>query len=120
MKTGFYNIQKLTTSQLRKFYKRAMMLSYEIRCESKYTEHNRWRGYSRKYSIEDFLKMVSIKNHNVCIDRSIQHPDIEDTKHGDIGFKLHSGYDEDWHQISFYLSLSNLEKLVTEFGLEMQ
>lgn len=125
--TGFYDIKKLDTKTLKKFYKDALMLSFSVRCQSKYVEHQ-YRGESKKYSISDFFKMVSVKNHNICIDRSIQHRFLKedgtiqimpDCEVGEIAFKLNYTFDKDWHQINFHISLENLKQLTEKYGLVM-
>lgn len=128
MLTGFYNINTVQTNQLRRFFKDALMLSNFVIIESKYTEGNKWRGRDDKYTISDYMKMVSKLNHNTCVDRSIQHyikdPDgnvkiMPGCDKGEVGFKLHERYDKEWHQISFEMSLPNLKKLTENYGLEM-
>lgn len=119
MKTGFYDIKTLSEEQLTQFYKETLMLSYFVITESKYTAKNDWRGIDDKYTIQDFLNMVSVDNHNVCIDRSIQYGQIKDNNIGEIGFILDSKFDKEWHQITFNVTLENLKKLTDKFKLEM-
>lgn len=120
MQTGFYNISTLDKEQLKAFYMEALMLSHYVVLESKYTQNNKWRGRDSKYTIQQYLDMVDTENHNVCVDRSIQNPGMPDTNHADIGFKLDSKYDKDWHQITMYVSLPNMEYLAKTFNLIMQ
>jgi len=129
MITGFYRLEHLDTKTLKKFYKDVLMMSYLVLLESKYTDkHPSRRGSDNKYTISDFLRMVSSKNHNTCVDRSIQHRftnsdgSIEimpDCDKGEIGFKLHMGLDKEWHQISFYVTLDNLKMLTEKYNLIM-
>ncbi len=117
MQSGFYDINKLSIKDLRRFYKDVLKLSYLVQCQSKYVEHE-WRGMSQKYNISEFMAMVSKKNHNTCVDRSIQHHNV-DSQVGEIGFKLHSGLTKDWHQINFFVSLYHLKNIVAKYELTM-
>lgn len=107
MLSGFYNLKSLTKAQLKKLYKRCLENAYAIYCESKYTEGNKWRGPSSKYTISDFMQRIDKVNHNVFIDRSVQGQDLPGTDKGQVGFKLDSKYEKEWHQITFDLSLDN-------------
>jgi hypothetical protein len=129
MLSGFYKLDHLNTKALKKFYKDVLMLSYFVILESKYTEtHPTRRGIDTKYTIADFMKMVSTKNHNVCVDRSIQGTFIRsdgstqlmtDSDKGEIGFRLSLDFDRHWHQITFYVTLKNLKILTEKYELQM-
>lgn len=116
MKSGFYNLKELSLEQLRALYKEVLANAHLVECESKYVEH-KWRGKSLKYSIEDFLERIDKGNHNVFIDRSVQH-DTE--QEGEVGFKLNPKYDKNWHQITFKLSLERLRAIADSFQLVME
>lgn len=112
--SGFYELSSLNTKTLRALFKDVFWDSHFISCESKYTETNKFRGRDTKYSIRDFLRKVDTKNHNVFIDRSIQH---ESERNGEVGFMLAPKYDSDWHQITFLITLDRLHAIREKYGL---
>ena len=119
METGFYNISKLPLRQLKNLYKEVLGLSYLVICESKYTDRNEsYRGIDDKYSINDFMSKIDKKNHNVFIDRSIQHVGNKDMQKGEIGFCLSLKYDPEWYQITFNITLDNLKMLIAKYKIE--
>lgn len=120
MLTGFYDLKPLTKSQLKKMYAACLVHSHAVFCESKYTEDNRWRGPSMKYSISDFMQRIDKVNNNVFIDRSVQGRDLPGTDKGEVGFKLDGKYEKEWHQITFELSLDRLRVIANDFNLVMQ
>lgn len=118
--TGFYDLQHLDNAQLHDLYERVLYSSHQIVCESKYTDINKWRGIGSKYSISDYMSMIDVKNHNVFIDRSIQGANIPGTDVGEVGFKLDSKYESEWHQITFMISLPRMKEIADFFNLDMK
>jgi hypothetical protein len=117
MLTGFYNVKSLSIDKLKEFYNDVLLMSYYVAIESKYTESNKSsRGPDMKYTIKDYLDMISLDNHNVCVDRNIQHSMLQ---HVDVGFKLATKYDKDWHQISFYVARDKFEDIRSKYNLIM-
>lgn len=112
MKSGFYKLNKLSKETLVNFFKDAIFLSYDTHVEIK---ENAYREIYSGKSIADMLDMISLENHNVCIDRSIQHPS---ESYGEVGFCTMKGPQDLFLYI--FLTLENLQKLIISYGLKDQ
>ena len=113
MKTGFYDLKSFSKSRLRKFYKDAILLSYDTHID-KLDCNTSWRRQrSNEKSIQDMLNMVSKSNHNTCVDRSVQH---ELSDNGEI---CYSTYSDPSYFLYIFLTIENLENLTDKYKLQM-
>ena len=111
MRTGFYDLSKMNIIKLTEFFNDAIMLSYDTHIEILDVKQSWSRERCASKSIKEMLGMVSTINHNVCIDRSVQHSSEE---YGEVGFSLIKSPD---YFLYIYLSLPNLKTLVTKYNL---
>jgi hypothetical protein len=114
MKTGFYNLKNLSTAQLRKFYKDAILLSYDSHVD-KIDCSTSWRRIrTNDKTLQDMLDIISKSLHNTCVDRSVQH---EILKEGEICF---STYKDPTYFLYIFVTLDNLKILTEKYKLEME
>ena len=110
--TGFYNLNKLSDSELKEFFSDAVMLSYNVYIHKLET----WRRESTgDKTIEDMIKNAYVKNHNVCIDRSILN---DKTLYGEVGYATST--DGPDYFLFCLLTLDNLKVLTDKYKLVMQ
>ena len=112
MKTGFYNIKKLDNPTLKEFYKDAVLLSYYSTIQTVIGLH---RTSTKDKTLGEMIDSANVNNHNFCIDRSIQH-DL--SLYGEITYRIIG--EENDYILCCYLSLDNLQKLVTKYNLIME
>ena len=113
MKTGFYNIKKLSNDQLKAFYKDAVMLSYDTHIEILDCEKTWRRERSNEKTISEMIEESSTSYHNICIDRSVQ---MENEKYGEVGYCSLNTPD---YFLYIFVTLDNLKLLADKYGLEM-
>lgn len=112
MKTGFYNIGKLTDKQLKKFFSDAVMLSYNTHIDVLDCEKSWTRQRCNEKTIKEMIDGCRAKFHNVCIDRSIQH---ETELYGEIGYCTLASPN---YFLYVFVTLDNLKELITKYNLE--
>jgi hypothetical protein len=112
MGTGFYKLSKLDETQLRSFFKDAIFLSYNTHIDILDINKSISRERCVTKTIQDMLNGVSIRNHNVCIDRSIQY---ENEKYGEIGYSTLKSPD---YFLYIFVGLDNLRELIKKYDLE--
>lgn len=112
---GFYNTKKLDSiTTLTKFFKRALELSYSYRIDIKDDSYSRISCKTK--TLEEILNIISPENHNVCIDRTIQHTGTYDIDEGEVGFcTLNKKYDI---FLFIFMTKENVIQLAKEFELE--
>ena len=116
MKTGFYNTDILSKEESKQLMKDALLLSYRVEVQSKYSERNKWRDIEPSISIEEALEIA----HDLkMVNRQIQHPIEDDTCQGEITFMTISWNKEGWLLLYCFMQLDNLEKLAKKYNLEM-
>jgi len=111
MKTGFYNLRKLSKEELKKFFLHALELSYKSNVQHIV-------GCCRE--VHPHLKPLDLitdeymskRIYSVCIDRSVQH---SKELYGEIGFSTMCEQDL---LLYIFVSLDNLRILVETFGLK--
>ena len=113
MKTGFYNLKKLNEEQLRSFFTDAVELAYDNHVEK--LEFYR-RERTNDFTVQEMLDRVSLTNHNVCINRKIQHDMID---YGEVGYRTSGGEEKDYFLYCF-LTLDNLKILTDKYDLVME
>lgn len=114
MKTGFYDLKKLSLSQLKHFYKDAIMLSYDTHVDKLDCKESWRRQRTNEKSIQEMIEMVDKSNHNTCVDRSVQHDIL---KEGEI---CYSTFTDPSYFLYIFLTLENLKILVEKYKLEMK
>jgi hypothetical protein len=114
MKTGFYNINKLSTVDLKKFFKEAIMLSYDTHIDILDCDISYSRQRDNTKTIQEMIDDSNSSYHNICIDRSIQY---KKSNYGEIGYVKISGNPQ--YFLYIYVSLDNLEKLTKKYNLIM-
>jgi hypothetical protein len=112
MKTGFYNLSTLNHAELKQFFTDAIMLSYNSHIDILDCSKSWSRQPYEEKSLQDMLDEVSLSNHNVCIDRSVQH-DIN--LYGEIGY---STMVDPSHFLYIYVNISNLQILIDKYNLQ--
>lgn len=112
---GFYKTESLDTKKkLVKFFKRALELSYSYRIDIKDDSYCRVACITK--TLEEIWDIVSTKNHNVCIDRTIQRNGIPDIDEGEVGFcTMMEKYDI---FLYVFMTKENVTKLTEEFKLK--
>ena len=117
MKTGFYNTDSLSEEQQESLVEDAILLSWKTEVQSKYSKRNKWRGDEPSMSIKEAMGICSSLK---VVDRTIQHPEMEDTNQGEISLISISWQGEGWLLLYCFLSLPNLKKLTTKYNLKME
>lgn len=113
-KSGFYNIKTLSQKNLKLFYKDSVMLAYDVHIDI--LSNTSWRRESTTdKTIKEMIDNCSTEYHNVCIDRSIQHPGREN--YGEIGYVKISADPE--YFLYIFVTLKNLKILTDKYNLEM-
>ena len=115
MKTGFYNLKKLNEEQLRAFFTDAVALSYDTKVQELDCSKSRQRQPTNDFTVQEMLDKVSLTNHNVCINRKIQHDMID---YGEVGYRKY-GFAADYFLYCF-LTLDNLKVLTDKYSLIME
>lgn len=111
--SGFYTLPK-TDKDLKRFFKDAIMLAYNVHIDI--LPETSWsRERTTDKNIKEMIDGCSIRHHNVCVDRSIQH-DIE--KYGEIGYTIIGGKPS--YFLYIFVTLNNLSKLVNKYNLKMR
>lgn len=126
MVNGFYDMSGVNTpAKIRKFIARAIMLSYAVRCESKYKNDVMGRELETCSSVEEYLNdIMSSKNMRLdCIDRFIYDKGCFSDSAGEV--TIHSTFNKKngrnyWRLLYCLMSLENLNKLVTEYNLKLK
>jgi hypothetical protein len=113
MRTGFYDLSKLTKNQLKKFYKDAILLSYDSHVDILDCSISWTRQGCKDKTLQDMLDIVSTLNHNTCIDRTIQHS-YSDTV-GEVGFCTLKHPD---YFLYCFLDRENFNKLIFKYDLK--
>lgn len=112
MNSGFYDLSKLSSKQLKAFFTRAVMLSYDTHIDILDCKTSWQRQRTDTKTIGDMINDCSPKYHNVCINRSIQNPT---DKTGEVGYTIISGSPS--YFLYIYLTIDNLNILIDEFKL---
>lgn len=111
MKTGFYNLNSLSTKQLKSFFTDAIMLSYDTHVEILSDESiRRHRSFER--TIGQMIDDCNTSYHNVCIDRSVS---LGVSNYGEIGYCTLGNPD---YFLYIFVTLENLQILVNKYHLE--
>lgn len=114
MWNGFYSLKKLNDSQLLEFFERALELSYHYRIDIKDDSYS--RTACTTLTLEHMKSIISSKNHNVCIDRTIQHSGNYHIDEGEVGFStLSEKYDK---FLYVFMTQENVTQLAKEFKLK--
>lgn len=116
MKTGFYNTEVLSITQQKELMKEAIFLSFQTEVQSKYSERNNWRGIEPKVSVNEAL---SVCDDLKMVNRTIQHPNNDDTHQGELSLITTSWKEPGWLLLYCHLSLPNLEILAKKYNLKM-
>lgn len=115
MKTGFYDLTKFQNrNKLREFFKTAIMLSYDTHIDVLDCNISFRRQNCTTKTIIDMLNDVRLANHNVCVDRSVQH---EGSNYGEIGYCTMGNPN---YFLYIFVTLENLQCLVDKYNLEMK
>ena len=115
LKTGFYNIKNLSEEQLKAFFQDAVMLSYDSHVEILDCDISWRRQNTTAKTIKQMINDVSLQNHNVCVDRSIQH-EIE--RVGEVVYRTSSKSTD--YFLYCFLTLDNLKILTDKYSLIME
>lgn len=108
--TGFYDLSILTNENLKEFFIDAIFLAYNVHID---ILENRKRERCTNKTIQDMLNIVSVENHNVCINRNIQ---LENCDYGEIGYCTLTSPD---YFLYIYVTLDNLKILTEKYNLIM-
>lgn len=114
MKTGFYNLNKLNEEQLRSFFTDAVELAYDSHVEILDCSKSWQRQPTNDFTVQDMLERVSLTNHNVCINRNIQHYMMD---YGEVVYRT-SGKED--YFLYCFLTLDNLKILTDKFDLVLE
>ena len=106
------NLKKLNEEQLRAFFTDAVKLAYDSHVEK--LEFYR-RERTNDFTVQEMLDKVLLTNHNVCINRNIQHDMID---YGEVGYRTSDG--EVDYFLYCYLNLDNLKILTDKYDLVME
>ena len=112
MWTGFYNINDLSTLQLREFFKEAKLLSYKAYVDKLDVSKFWAREETDDKTVDDMIDQCSSYYHNVCIDRSVQH---KNETYGEIGYTVIS--ERPYYFLCIYVTLDNLKTLINKYKL---
>lgn len=113
MKTGFFDLSKLSDEQLKIFFKEALLLSYDASVQIKGHNNTYRRELCNFKTFKDMTDIISHKHHNVCVDRKIQHP--QGDLQGEIGF---STFDNPSYFLYLYINNQNLYYLIDKYKLK--
>ena len=119
MWNGFYNLNHLDTRKLKQFFKESIQLSYNFyihKLDSKVS-----REMAPELSLLEYLnKYLSLKTHNVAIDRfeynagsSIAHC----TDYVEVGNRYSGGRGEPDYFIFIYINREKFKKLIIKYEL---
>lgn len=116
MTNGFYDLKHLDTkTKLKKFYTRAVMLSYNVMIH--YLSGIQ-RQMDTSMNIEDILKIVDTKTHNVCIDRNLYNRGAISSRDAyEVGFSTMHGESK---FLFCFMNDTNFDKLIKEFDLKLK
>ena len=112
--TGFYNLKKLNLEQLKAFFKDAVALAYDTKVQILDCNISWGRQNTNDKSVQEMLGDVSLKHHNTCINRKIQHDMLD---YGEVCYTTHK------HPTYFlycFLTLDNLKILTDKYSLVME
>jgi hypothetical protein len=113
--TGFYSLKNLSDTELKSFFTDAVMLSYNTYID-KLDANESWRRQnSNDKTIQEMIDNASVKNHNVCVDRSIQY---DKTLYGEVGYS--TLIDVPDYLLYCLLTLDNLKILTEKYNLIMK
>jgi len=113
--SGFYNLKKLNEEQLRAFFTDAVELAYNSNVQILDCSKSWQRQPTNDFTVQEMLDRVSLTNHNVCINRNIQHDMID---YGEVGYRTSDG--EVDYFLYCYLNLDNLKILTDKYDLVME
>ena len=113
MKTGFYNLSHMSTLILKKFFKDAIMLSYDSHIDVLDCNVSWIRQRYTEVSLKDILVLCDKKHHNVCIDRTVQYGRID--RYGEVGFSFTKN--EKSYFLYCFLTMKDLETLISMYNL---
>ena len=109
---GFYNLKTLSTAQLKKFFKDAVMLSYDTHIE-RVKPKSLARERTDEITIQMMINLIDKSNHHyVCIDRSVQ---CKNENYGEIAMRFLGNTD---YFLYIFTTLENLNELVNKYKLE--
>jgi len=112
MKTGFYSLSNLDKRQLKRFFKDAVSLAYDVHIDKLDCNVSWSRERTTEKTIGEMIDNCSPTYHNVCIDRSVQY----EGEGGEVGYTIIT----DNYFLYIFLTVENLNKLVTKYNLEMK
>ena len=118
MTNGFYDLTGLdTVVKRRKFFRNAMMLSYDVACEIKYkNDVDVWRMVDVEVSITDRLKEMSMDTHITCVDRYAYGGGQISKADGEV---CANKFGDSWRFLYCHMSLDNLKRLVDRYELKL-
>lgn len=115
MESGFYNLKKLNEEQLRAFFTDAVELAYDAHVQILDCSKSWQRQPTNDFTVQEMLNRVSLTNHNVCVNRKIQH-DMMD--YGEVVYRTSDGKAD--YFLYCFLTLDNLNILTDKFDLVME
>ena len=116
IKTGFYNTEILSTFQQKQLMRDAIMLAFNVKVQSKYSERNDWRDVEPSVSIKEALNTCdSLK----MINRTIQYLSNDDTHQGELSLITTSWKKQGWLLLYCFVTIPNLEILANKYKLTM-
>jgi hypothetical protein len=114
MRTGFYKLTSLTKEELKNFFSDANKLAYDSHVEKLDANTSFSREHTVDRSVSELINACDPKYHNICIDRSVQHPQYAD--YGEIGYSITG--ESPAYFLYIYLTLDSLDTLIKKYNLE--
>jgi hypothetical protein len=114
MTNRFYNIEKLSTKELKRFFKDAVMLSYDTHIDKLDCDISWLRQTTNEKTIKGMIDNCSKSYHNTCIDRSLH---SRNESHGEIGYTTIT---QKAYYLYIFVTLENLKALTDKYKLTLK
>jgi hypothetical protein len=118
MTNGFYDTSKIKSkAAIKKLIIDAMLLSYNVRVETKYNEDNSFYGrreITRNYTVQS---IIDIANELYVVDRNAYNKGELKSEEDDGEIMIASSK---WEFVYCYITLANLQKIVDKYKLKLK
>lgn len=114
MWNGFYDLSHLNNTQLKRFFKECIFLSYKIHIDKL---GDRWsREEDRNMSLKEYIdKFIYKQHHNVCIDRwEYNQGKIKDSDYIEVGNSFISGN----NFLFIYINREKFQPMIEKYKLK--
>jgi hypothetical protein len=125
MTNGFYNSNKLTKSKKKAFIKDAIVLAYNVSCQSKYTDdaESNHRSVDKRLVLNEVINyLLADKTSKLdCIDRYQYNNGVisEEFCEYEICFHTTSGFNNGWTLLYIFVNKESFKTLVDKYNLKL-